>query len=122
VIAELDKSTSSVGPSMERAAGQIERAVTQLEAMHQRVTPSVERAAGQIERAVAQLEATTTVADQATTAAERAQDQLSRELGASRQLLSLLAAGLGANDAAIAKPRHANGTNGANGTSAARGG
>lgn len=124
--AELGRATAQmaeVSPSVERAASHIERAVTQLEAttaqMHERVAPSVERAAHQIERAVTQLEATTAVADQAASAAERAQDQLSRELGASRQLLSLLAAGLGANDASIAKPRHANGTNGAG---AARGG
>ena len=72
-------------------------------------------------RAVTQLEVTTAVADQAVIAAERAQDQLSRELGASRQLLSLLAAGLGAGDAPPARPRHANGTHGANGTNGANG-
>jgi hypothetical protein len=67
------------------------------------------------------------VADRAAASAERAQDQLSRELGASRQLLSLLAAGLQASDAPSARPRHANGATGANaangagGTNGARG-
>jgi biopolymer transport protein ExbB/TolQ len=147
VVAALDKSTAAVGPSIERAiagldrtTGQVtqgmERAVTQLERasvqVESRVAPSVERAAGQIERATAelgasvgravtQLEAATAVTEQAATAAERAQDQLSRELGASRQLLSLLAAGLGAGDASHDKPRHANGTHGANGTNGANG-
>jgi hypothetical protein len=62
------------------------------------------------------------VADESAAASARAQDQLGRELGASRQLLSLLAAGLGADDGKHERPRHANGSNGANGTSAARGG
>jgi biopolymer transport protein ExbB/TolQ len=147
VVAELDKSTAAVGPSMERAIAELdrttarvtqgmERAVTQLERatvqVESRVAPSVERAAGQlerataelgasVERAVTQLEVTTAVADQAATAASNTQDQLSRELGASRQLLALLAAGLGAGEAERAKPRHANGTNGTNGTNGANG-
>jgi biopolymer transport protein ExbB/TolQ len=47
-----------------------------------------------VERAAAGLEKATSLAEAATTAAGRAQDQLARELGASRELLQLLAAGL----------------------------
>jgi len=56
--------------------------------------PAVERAAAQLERATALLERTTATADRSAAANERTQTQLARELGASRQLLSLLAAGL----------------------------
>jgi hypothetical protein len=106
VVAELDRSIAAVAPSTERAIAALDRTTAH-------VTQGMERA-------VTQLERSTAVADQAVIAAERAQDQLSRELGASRQLLSLLAAGLGTSDTSHGKPRHANGPNGANGTSAAR--
>ena len=73
--------------------------------------------------AVTQLERATGVAERATGAMARAEDQLCRELGASRQLLQLLAAGLGASarasDDALASARHANGANGVNGTNGA---
>ncbi len=49
-----------------------------------------------VERAVLQLELATSLADRTTTSMRRNEDQLGRELGASRQLLQILAAGLGA--------------------------
>jgi biopolymer transport protein ExbB/TolQ len=83
-IASLDRCTTAVGPTLQKAASE--------------------------------LACATAVARESASASERAQEQLCRELGASRQLLSLLAAGLG--------PRHAtasNGTNGSNGASAREG-
>jgi biopolymer transport protein ExbB/TolQ len=81
-----------------------------------------------VERAVYQLTAATGVAERSAEAAGRTQDQLARELGASRQLLQLLAAGLGTmphrpNDASTAPvpvpvpvpvpaPTHGNDSNG----------
>lgn len=47
-----------------------------------------------VERAVVQLEQATALAEKSTTAMRRNEEQLGRELGASRQLLHLLAAGM----------------------------
>ncbi len=58
-----------------------------LSATTQRLEPGIEQALRQLERA-------TSLADRSTDAAGRSQEQLCRELGASRQLLQLLAAGL----------------------------
>ena len=66
--------------------------------------PAVERAAAQLERATTQLEQMTATADRSTAATERTQEQLARELGASRQLLSLLAAGLTSAQAPVSAP------------------
>lgn len=88
-----------------------------LAASSERMGSGVERAAAQVERAAGQLERATVLAEQTTTAAARAEEQLCRELGASRQLLSLLAAGLGAPGIDAPQPvrRQPNGANGANG-------
>ncbi|MBL8740634.1 MAG: MotA/TolQ/ExbB proton channel family protein, partial [Myxococcales bacterium] len=64
--------------------------------------PAVERAAAQLERATTQLEQATATIDRSASAAERTQTQLAKELGASRQLLSLLAAGLSASSVPVA--------------------
>jgi biopolymer transport protein ExbB/TolQ len=122
-IAAFTAALAQAAPAMDRAAERIERAAAQIEPGMDRAAVQIERAttdlgAG-VGRAVTQLEAAASVAERAGAAAEHAQDQLARELGASRQLLSLLAAGLGAGDGAHAKPRHANGTSGANGTNGA---
>lgn len=147
VVAQLDKTTAQVGPSLERVVVQLdrttaqatqgmERAITEVaranDQVEVRVAPTLERAAGQIDRAttqlassvertLAQLERSAAVAEEAGAAAEHARDQLGRELGASRQLLSLLAAGLGATDAPPSKTRHANGANGTNGVNGTNG-
>jgi hypothetical protein len=121
-VGQLERTGAQATAGLERALAQIERASAPIE---QRLLPGVERAAAQLEkaatdlgagvdRAVAELSASTRSAGEAAGATARAQDQLSRELGASRQLLSLLAAGLGAGDAA-ARPRHANGAGAAKG-------
>jgi biopolymer transport protein ExbB/TolQ len=118
-VGQLERTGAGVAAGLERALAQLERTSAPIE---QRLLPGVERAAAQLERAatdlganvdraVSQLEASTRTAGEAAGATARAQDQLGRELGASRQLLSLLAAGLGAGEAA--RPRHANGANGA---------
>jgi biopolymer transport protein ExbB/TolQ len=128
---QLERATTEIGPRVERVTAELGRTTDAMKSSVEGMVAEIGRATAQmgpvgpsVERAVTQLEVATAVADQAATAAERAQDQLTRELGASRQLLSLLAAGLGAGDAPHVKPRHANGangTNGANGASAARG-
>jgi biopolymer transport protein ExbB/TolQ len=127
LVVEVEKSTATVGPGLTRAVSQLDVTTAQATLGLERALTQLERASAQleskvgpsVERAVTELGAATAVAEQAATASERAQDQLSRELGASRQLLSLLAAGLGAASEPP-KPRvHGNGTNGTNG---ARGG
>lgn len=64
------------------------------------LTAASERMAAGAEGSAQRLEQASTVAEKASIAAERAHDQLCRELGASRQLLTLLAAGMGGNGAA----------------------
>lgn len=63
----------------------------------------------QVARAVEQLSRATQLADDSTTMLGRTSDQLCRELGASRKLMQLLAAGMGH------PAPHANGANGSNG-------
>ncbi|HEY4117714.1 MAG TPA: MotA/TolQ/ExbB proton channel family protein, partial [Byssovorax sp.] len=103
----LRETSSAALPTLERAVAMLERAASEVES---RVAPSLERAA-------TQLADTADRADRAAAQADRTRDQLGRELGASRQLLSLLAASLGAGEAAQPK-HHVNG----NGAHAASGG
>lgn len=103
---------------IERAAGHLDRGSEELERATGQLGHAMgqmERATGQLERATGQLEQATSLAGQTAGAAARAEDQLCRELGASRQLLALLAAGLGAPGADAPSPgrKHANGSNGA---------
>jgi biopolymer transport protein ExbB/TolQ len=116
LLVEVEKSTAAVGPGLTRAVSQLDASTAQATQGIERAVAQLERASAQlssvgpsVERAVTELAGATAVAEQAATASERAQDHLSRELGASRQLLSLLAAGLGAADGSPAKPRAHNG-------------
>ena len=103
--AQLREASSAALPCLERAVATLERAASEVES---RVAPSLERAA-------TQLADTAERADKAAAQADRTRDQLGRELGASRQLLSLLTASLGASEATQPK-HHANG-NGAHAAS-----
>ena len=72
-----------------------------------------------VEGATAGLIAANALLERTVKDAARTEEQLCREIGASRQLLQLLAAGLGgpgSSAAALPKVAAANGTNGANGT------
>lgn len=72
-----------------------------------------------VQQAVAQLERATALAERTTASAGASQEQLCRELGASRQLLSVLAAGMGqpvaANDAPAVAGNGAHSGNGKSG-------
>jgi biopolymer transport protein ExbB/TolQ len=76
------------------------------------LAPAVERGAAELGRATALLDQSTTLADRSAAAVGRAQDQLCRELGASRQLLQLLAAGLGGGSASPSPAPEARSANG----------
>jgi biopolymer transport protein ExbB/TolQ len=78
---------------------------------------AVQSLAPSLERAVGSLEEATRTAERANGQARGAEDQLCRELGASRQLLQLLAAGLppASPTASPTASRGLNGTHGTNG-------
>jgi biopolymer transport protein ExbB/TolQ len=83
----------------------------------------------QVGRAVEQLGRATQMAEQSTDMFGRTSEQLCRELGASRQLMQLLAAGLGSPAGIAPAPQSsvssgasgANGTNGTNGSNGSNG-
>lgn len=101
VLAEMVRAHTALLERMTEEVSLLSGAVREL-------SPSLVRAAGSLEEA-------TRVAERANGQASRTEEQLCREIGASRQLLQLLAAGLhDANGSARSKP--VNGTNGANGT------
>lgn len=74
-----------------------------------------------VERAVSQLEQATALAERSTGALRRNEEQLGRELGASRQLLQILAAGMGREAGSEERPPPTNGhaVHGSNGRHAA---
>lgn len=84
-LAQLAAVAHTLGPAVERATAHLDV-----------VSSRVDDALAQLARAVTQLERATSLAEHGATSAGDAHDQLARELGASRQLLQLLAAGLGA--------------------------
>lgn len=105
-VTALSGAVSGLAPAIERAVGG--------------VAPAIERTVGgltpSLERAVGTLEEATRAAERANGQASKAEDQLCREIGASRQLLQLLASGLRDDGAPSVKPKGVNGANGKSGT------
>lgn len=84
-IGRLAEVARTLGPAVERAVAQLDQVSTRVDA-----------AGSQLVRAVHQLELATSLTERSAATTGDTHEQLARELGASRQLLALLAAGLGA--------------------------
>lgn len=104
-LASFSKAATGLAPSVERATSQLDAGANHLA-----------QATSELARAASQLQRTTHSAEQATSTMDSTQGQLCRELGASRQLLQLLAAGMG-DAPARPQARPSNGANGSNGSS-----
>lgn len=121
-IAEARAITAAAQASMLEAQASFAKFQASLAESHAALKADLASVAGalgglapSVDRAVDRLEEATALAERAGGHVSKVEDQLCREIGASRQLLQLLAAGLHDANGAGPKLKSKNGVNGANG-------